>query len=91
LSWDSLAYSWYCGNRDRSKGGEDLEMQDVMFETLVQILALPSEACQEAALHGLGHLHHPDSEKAVQTIRREKGIPKALREYALAAARFRVM
>src|SRR5687768_7921389 len=38
--WDSLAYDWYCENRARANGGEDLTMQDTMFETLSKILAL---------------------------------------------------
>ena len=90
--WDSLAYAWHCGNRSRDKGGEDQLMQDVMFETLERILFLESEVCQGAALHGLGHLHHPKTE---ETIRRfltaRPAIRKELREYALAAARFEVM
>lgn len=49
--WDSLCYDWHCGNRNREVGGEDLQMQDVMFETLASILALDSEICQGAALH----------------------------------------
>ena len=57
--WDSLAYDWHCGNRSRANGGEDQLMQDVMFETLERILGLDSIECQAAALHGLGHLHHP--------------------------------
>ena len=52
--WDSLCYDWHCGNRSRLRGGEDLSMQNVMFDTLVEILALDSEHCQGAALHGLG-------------------------------------
>ena len=51
--WDSFCYDWHCGNRKRSRGGEDLAMQDVMFETLSRILGLESETCQGAALHGL--------------------------------------
>ena len=40
-------------------------MQDVMFETLLEILALESENCRAAALHGLGHLRHPKTEEAI--------------------------
>lgn len=90
--WDGLAYDWHCGNRARINGGEDATMQDVMFETLVKILQLPQEWCQAAALHGLGHLHHPDTEAAIQGfLRATPGIDAELREYALAAARFEVM
>jgi hypothetical protein len=90
--WDSLAYDWHCGNRVRSNGGEDESMQDVMFETLGRILSLSEVSCQEAALHGLGHLHHPKTKGLIQRFLREnQGISPELKEYALAAARFEVM
>ncbi len=90
--WDSLAYDWHCGNRVRAKGGEDQLMQDVMFETLSKILQLPSEPCQKAALHGLGHLHHPDtSALIIAYLEQHPQIDDDLKGYALAAARFEVM
>lgn len=90
--WDSLCYEWHCGNRDRARGGEDLAMQDVLFETLGRILALPSSNCQAAALHGLGHLHHPDTSHLIERyLKARPEITKELREYALAAAEFRIL
>jgi hypothetical protein len=90
--WDALAYDWHCGIRERANGGEDSAMQDVMFETLLRILELPQAWCQEAALHGLGHLHHPDTTAAVQRfLALTPGIDPELSAYALAAARFEVM
>lgn len=90
--WDSLAYDWHCGNRLRQSGGEDEEMQDVMFETLAKILALPSSTCQASALHGLGHLHHPETQTLIDRyLATNLGIESGLREYALAASRFEVM
>jgi hypothetical protein len=90
--WDSLCYDWHCGNRSRDKGGEDQLMQDVLFETLSRILDLDSVICQGAALHGLGHLHHPSTEQLVDGyLERRPGIDPKLKEYALAAARFRVL
>jgi len=90
--WDSLCYGWHCGNRNRARGGEDLSMQDVMFETLRKTLALDSEFCQSAALHGLGHLHHPETEQLVQQyLKQRPALDCELREYALAAARFQIM
>jgi hypothetical protein len=90
--WDSLCYDWHCGNRNRLRGGEDLSMQVVMFETLSNILALDSEFCQRAALHGLGHLHHPGTEHLVQQyLEQHSARDDELREYALAAGRFEVM
>ena len=59
--WDSFCYDWHCGNRRRERGGEDLQLQDILFETLTRILTIDSDTCQGAALHGLGHLHHPET------------------------------
>ena len=90
--WDALCYAWHCGNRIRERGGEDLEMQDVMFQTLATILYLESEDCQAAALHGLGHLHHPETQTLVDRyIGDHSLITETLREYALAAAKFKVL
>lgn len=90
--WDSLAYDWHCGNRCRSNGREEEQLQDVMFETLEKILALRSLKCQTAALHGLGHLHHPATQQLIDLyLQRNKAIDADLRDYAIAAARFDVM
>jgi hypothetical protein len=57
--WDGLCFEWEMGRRDRLNGGEDLAMQDVMFETMAKILSIDSMECRLSALHGLSHLHHP--------------------------------
>ena len=89
--WDSLCYDWHCGNRAREWGGEDEQMQDVIFETLTAILAFDSDICQGAALHGLGHLHHPETEDLIQRyIAEHPTLSKGQLEYALAAAKFEV-
>jgi hypothetical protein len=90
--WDLLCKDlWQWGNRDRSRGGEDLTMHDVMFETLVKILTLDSEHCQKAALHGLGHLNHPATEEAIRIyLAKHDSLSDEQKEYALAAARFEV-
>lgn len=90
--WDALCYDWHCENRLRERGGEDLEMQDVMFQTLADILLLDSQCCQTAALHGLGHLHHPETQLLIQRyVENHPSLTEAQREYALAAARFQVL
>jgi hypothetical protein len=90
--WDSLCYDWHCGNRKRERGGEDAAMQDVMFHTLSSLLALDSPVCQGAALHGLGHLHHPGTEELVhQYLKQRTSLSSEWKEYALAAARFEVL
>lgn len=90
--WDSVCWHlWHRGEKDRLRGGEDLSMQDVMFETLVRILGLDSEKCQHAALHGLGHLQHPATQEAIDNyVRRRPSLSDEDRTYALAAARFEV-
>ena len=89
--WDSLCYDWHCGNRKRDRGGEDERMQDVIFQTLTAILALESDFCQGAALHGLGHLHHPETEDLIaRYIADHSTLTKEQLEYALAAAKFEV-
>jgi hypothetical protein len=89
--WDSLCYDWHCGNRKRERGGEDLQLQEVFFHTLVMVLSIDSEICQDAALHGLGHLHHPQTAELIERYLREHpALAKKRKEYALAAARFRV-
>lgn len=90
--WDALCFDWHCGNRKRERGGEDLWMQDVIFKTLTNILELDSEFCQGAALHGLGHLHHPETKQLVKRfVARNPSLPQALKQYAHAAAQFKVI
>ncbi len=90
--WDALCYDWHCGNKAREKGGEDLRMQDVMFETLSRILELDSVHCQDAALHGLGHLHHPLTPTVIgQFLENHPDLTKEQRDYALAAMEFKVL
>jgi hypothetical protein len=90
--WDSFAYDWHTGARARERGGEDLKMQDVMCETLQRILALPHEHCQVAALHGLNHLHHPDTGSLINAfLERNQQASDGLKEYAVQAAKFQHM
>lgn len=52
---------------DASKlDSESRVLLDVMFETLKRILDLPHRDAQRCALHGLGHLHHPEVRDTVQ-------------------------
>jgi hypothetical protein len=89
--WDALCYDWHCGNRNRERGGDDLELQDMFFKTLVDVLAIDSWICQKAALHGLGHLHHPQTNELIDRFIDEHfSITQEQKEYALAAARFEV-
>ena len=66
--WDSsrpvIAGTW---RGDASKlDAESHVLLNVLFETLTQILAIPNRASQLSALHGLGHLYHPQVHDVVQ-------------------------
>jgi hypothetical protein len=65
------------------------EASALSLHLMRQILALPSVACQESALHGLGHWHY-GYPKAVEAIidaylKRETTLSPELKAYALAA------
>jgi hypothetical protein len=90
--WDSLCYDWHCGNRNRESGGEDLELQDMLFHALTKVLTIDSWSCQGAALHGLGHLHHPHSKELIERfIEEHPSLTQEQKAYAFAAARFEVL
>ena len=72
-----------------SAGPEESACSDLdhsLLAVMTEILTLPSDACRESALHGLGHWHasHPDYvEKAVDLfIASNLGIRAELRQYA---------
>jgi hypothetical protein len=79
------------GNQ-KQREEEDLRLQEVMFQTLSRVLTLPQEHCQRAALHDLGHLHHPETPRLIgEFISSHLVLSEQLQEYALAAARFKVL
>jgi hypothetical protein len=66
--WDMIAHAFwgdinYSGS---SLTDDNRAVLNAMFETLCEILSLPDPRCQQYALHGLGHLQHPDVSKVVQ-------------------------
>lgn len=60
-----------------------------MLDTMERILSLPSVACREQALHGLGHFHKHRPREVERIVdgflAREANIPDDLRSYAQAA------
>jgi hypothetical protein len=71
--WDFILHGFW----GRYRGGTDWDnaskldaesrvLLDVMFETLKRILDVPDKVTQYCALHGLGHLHHPEVHDTVQ-------------------------
>ena len=65
------------------------ELDALVLSLLERILELPSDACRESALHGLGHWmsHYPERVVGIVDawLRRQPEIRPALRTYALAA------
>ena len=61
--WDAFCFDWECGVRRRARGGEDATMQDVLLQALSDVLRLDSTICIGSALHGLEHLHHPETKQ----------------------------
>jgi hypothetical protein len=66
--WDLVAHDFWAqiGLSPSTLNDDNRAMLNAMFETLCEILALPDSRCQQYALHGLGHLRHPDVTKVVQ-------------------------
>ena len=86
MFWDGVAYD-YGLTRDPETNAEDRRVQDAMFDALLRILRLDSLPCQRAALHGLGHLRHRKTEKAVEDfLARNPNLSEKDRAYARACA-----
>jgi len=81
--WDEMAYEYY--RRDGvPRDADDADVQEAMFQTLRRILGLESKACQTSALHGLGHLRHAQSSKAIEAfISVHPDLDDELRGYAM--------
>jgi hypothetical protein len=81
--WDELPV--FPGSEARAIKPED----ELVLSIMARTLELPSEACQEAALHGLGHWesHYPDQIHEIidRFIWANRKIRSQLRNYAYAA------
>jgi len=84
--WDSFCFAWECGTRRRSRGGEDLLMQDVLFGTLSEVVLIDSSNCRGSALHGLEHLHRPETSALIDGLIRSRpelaGTDRVRRSYS---------
>jgi hypothetical protein len=60
--WDGMISDYYLQRNHKS---EESVILDAMLETLFRILNLESPFCRSAALHGLGHLVHPQKEDRI--------------------------
>ncbi|HEX8734953.1 MAG TPA: hypothetical protein VF721_06515 [Pyrinomonadaceae bacterium] len=81
--WDGLAYGYYMEN-GAAADEDGIEIRQAMFETLKRILEIDSEDCQKSALHGLGHLRHPETEKTINDFLRRHKVNQKLKDYAYA-------
>ena len=85
MFWDALAYDYCVPTRYPETDSEDGRIQDAMFSALTQILRIDSITCQMAALHGLGHLRHRDTEPAIKAyLASSPSLADEQRQYALA-------
>lgn len=95
--FDEIGFMWWdigygaCGDRaPRIIRKDDEEtrkrLYQATFDTMVRVLHLKSKDCQRAAIHGLGHRRHPDTEKVLrQYLEDNPNLPEYLKEYALGA------
>jgi len=93
MFWDALAYEFNPMKRAAPDTNEEhRRIQLAMFSTLVRILGLDSRACQNAALHGLNHVMHPNTGAVVaQYLASHPELTPEERDYADACARGKVM
>lgn len=86
--WDSLAYEINPMRRvDTINNNEHRRIQNAMFKTLTEILKLDERHCQFAALHGLNHVFHPNTDALIRSfVRRRPDLTDEEVEYAAACA-----
>jgi hypothetical protein len=85
MFWDGLAYGYCVPTRHPETDMEDRRVQEAMFSALTQILDVESRQCQLAALHGLGHLRHPDTERVISDyLERNPTLSEDHRRFAVA-------
>ena len=90
--WDSLAFDFYDSERRNRDDEETRVIQDAMFSTLKKILEIDATHCQYAALHGLGHLRHPDTEQVINNyLKIHPELTKDEKEYANACITGEIM
>ena len=76
-----------------TEGGQ--ELIDALLDAMAAILLVPSEACQESALHGLGHAaeRFPGRAKAIidEFLDRQPKVSEELKQYALRAREGKIL
>ncbi|MEM6416122.1 MAG: hypothetical protein AAF720_15875 [Pseudomonadota bacterium] len=86
--WDGLAYDIHPMQiADPKNNLEHKRFQDAMFTTLRKILQLDNLDCQFAALHGLNHVAHPETETVIkQYVATHSELSEEEVEYAILCA-----
>lgn len=85
--WDCIGYD-FTGTQHIAYDPDDAAIQLAMFKTCSRILEMESDAVQLSALHGMGHISHPDTPKVISDwLDRHPDIHPELRAYALKAAK----
>ncbi|HTE19358.1 MAG TPA: hypothetical protein VK689_13370 [Armatimonadota bacterium] len=88
---NSICYMWWdlCPVTPYAPSPSDPERDAVVLDVLQRILRLPSPACREAALRGLGRsqARYPTRTQQIidELLAREPALPAELQAYALAA------
>lgn len=68
---DTTCFMWWDMYRPIDPD-HDERLWDVVFVALAHVLAIPSEECQLAALHGLGHVNHREKERLIRRFLAER-------------------
>jgi hypothetical protein len=68
MLWDSIAYGYFAGTCSPATDPEDARVQEAMFEALSEMLASDHAETLAGAIHGLGHLRHRQSNKAIRDL-----------------------
>jgi hypothetical protein len=80
---DLLADGYSSGRLDPARDPEAARVQVVLLDVFRRMLALPAAHCQEAALHGLGHLAHPGGPAVIRAyLDAHPSLPSVMRTYA---------
>ena len=86
MLWDGLCYGFKFGRYDL-KDPEILRVQSELFGALSRMLEFPEPLPQDAALHGLNHLVHPEGPDLIASwVRRHPELDKDRRAYAQSCA-----
>jgi hypothetical protein len=82
MLWDSVAYGFDCGNLTPGDDPDHHRIQEAMLAALTFQLESEASITQYAALHGLGHLCHPDSAVRIAAFLETRTMTPEIRTYA---------